>query len=399
MVHNYKTWVEVSKKALLNNAEVVRGLIGPTVRIMAVVKSNAYGHGLVETAKMLTSSERFEVEPRNIPDVQPLGVGWLGVDNIDEAILLRENKIKNPILVLGHTPPVRFPEAVKHNLRLTVYNLFPPSLILNTGPLTHLKIDTGMSRQGILVPDLPKFLKSIPRWLPIEGVYTHFANADNLKDRSYPNLQLANFKKAIEILKRQKIEPQILHASATTGLLTMPEAHYGMVRVGIGLYGLWPSLKFKNGFKNLKIEPALSWKTRIVQIKKIKKGTPVGYGTTERVKKDTRIAVLPVGYYDGYMRSLSGKSHVLIGGRRCKILGRISMNLMVADISGVQKTMVGDLPSSSFGNKKLGLGEVVLIGTQGHKSVTAEELAEKASTISYEIVSRINPLLPRVYKN
>lgn len=396
-IKNYKTWVEVEKRALQNNAQIVRRLIGPEIhpvrgrpvessatatsgwpasngaRLMAVVKSNAYGYGLVETAKILA------------------GVDWFGVDNIDEAILLRKNGIKNPILVLGFTPVDRIKESVNYNdLRFTIYD----SEILKQlsksqkpevrGQKLHLKIDTGMSRQGVLVNDLPKFLRLLPHDLSLEGVYTHFANADNLKDRSHPNFQLANFKKALEILKRHKIEPQIVHANATTGLLTMPEADHDMVRVGIALYGLWPSAEFKNKFKNLKVKPALSWKTRVVQIKKIKKGTPVGYGITERVKKDTRIAVLPVGYYDGYMRALSGKGHVLIGGKRCKILGRISMNLSVVGVSSCPKVKVGD--------------EVVLIGTQGRERIIAEELAEKADTISYEIASRINPLLPRIYK-
>lgn len=391
-----------------NNAQIVRELIKPETRLMAVVKSNAYSHGLVETAKIFanphlvveplsgsaTKSECFEVEPQNIPEVQPLGADWLGVDNIDEAILLRESGIKNPILVLGYTPANRIKNAANYNgLRFTIYD---PEILKQLsksqkpevrGQRLHLKVDTGMSRQGVLLSDLPKFLtllRSDLNKLLIEGVYTHFANADNLQDRKYPNLQLANFKKAIEILKQRKIEPQIVHASATTGLLTMPEAHYDMVRVGIALYGLWPSGEFREKLKPLKIEPALSWKTRTIQIKKIKKGTSVGYGITERVKKDTRIAVLPVGYYDGYMRALSGKGEVLIGGKRCRILGRISMNLSVVDASNCPKAKISD--------------EVVLIGTQGREKITAEELAEKAGTISYEIVSRINPLLPRIYK-
>ncbi len=367
LTHNYKTWVEVSREALENNIRVVRGLLKPETKLLAVVKSNAYGHGLVETAKIFCET----------------GADWLGVDNIDEAILLRESGIKVPILVMGYTPVDRFEEAVKNDLRLTSYNLLPKSLVPNIYPALHLKIDTGMSRQGILVLELSEFLKSLPAGVNIEGVFTHFANADNLDDRSYPNLQLANFNKALKIFQEHDIKPAIRHAVATTGLLTMPEAQLDMVRIGIAFYGLWPSAEFSDKFKKLKLKPTLSWKTRIVQIKNIKTGTPVGYGINENVKKDTKIAVLPVGYYDGYDRALSSVGEVLIDGKRCKILGRVSMNLVVADATNVKNTNVGD--------------EVVLIGEQGKERIVAEELAGKIGTISYEVVSRINPLLPRIY--
>ena len=397
---SYKTWIEVSKHVLNNNLLAVRQLLNPGVKLMAVVKSNAYGHGLVETAKILcghksskiqlsgSTTKHLVVESLSESLSEPLSdellSDWLGVDSIDEAILLRQNGIKAPILVMGYTPPERFTEAVQYNLRLTAYNSFPDPIILNTCPLLHLKIDTGMSRQGVLVSDLAQFFKSWPEGLEVEGVYTHFANADNLTDRRYPNLQLSNFKKALNVLNQHGIKPNITHASATTGLLTMPqEAQFDMVRVGIALYGLWPSVEFRKKFKNIKIKPALSWKTRIVQIKTIKKGTPVGYGVTERVKKDTKTAILPVGYYDGYFRALSSIGYVLIGGQKCKILGRISMNLMVVDVSNVKNPKVWD--------------EVVLIGQQKKSCITVEELADRIGTISYEIVSRINPLLPRIY--
>lgn len=365
MTHNYKTWVEVSKQALQNNAQIIHGLLASGTKLLAVVKSNAYGHGLIETARILCAQ-----------------TDWFGVDNIDEAILLRDNGIKMPILIMGFTPPERIAEASKHDFRLTVYNYLPNPAAFTKFPPLHLKIDTGMSRQGILVSELPEFLKSLPRNANIEGVFTHFADADNLEDRRYTEFQLANFKHALEILEKHKIKPEIIHASATTGLLTMPE-QFNMVRLGVALYGLWPSVKFEKKFKDLNLKPALSWKTRIVQIKRIKTNTPVGYGITEKVKKDTVIAILPVGYYEGYGRVLSSVGHVLVAGRRCKVLGRISMNLTIVDISCVPTAKVWD--------------EAVLIGSQSGEQISAEELAEKMGTISYEVITRINPLLPRVY--
>ena len=383
--HNYKTWVEVDKKALLNNAKIVRGLLKPGTQLMAVVKSNAYGHGLVETAKIFCGFGADLVKSPNGDH----GASWLGVDSLDEAILLREVGIKTPILVMGYTSAERIKKSAIYDLRFTIYDSEIPKWISKNCKLEtencklHLKIDTGMSRQGVTLADLPKFIKKLPKGTKIEGVFTHFANADNLHDRNYPNLQLANFKKALEILEKSGIKPTIRHASATTGLLTMPEAQFDMVRVGIALYGLWPSIEFAQKFDDLDLKPALSWKTRIVQIKKIKKNTPIGYGITEKVKQDSTIAILPVGYYDGYFRNLSSASEVLIGGQRCKILGRISMNLSVADISNVKNVQIWD--------------EVVLIGGQNKERITAEELAKKADAISYEVVSRINPLLSRVY--
>ncbi|MEK7151408.1 MAG: alanine racemase, partial [Patescibacteria group bacterium] len=351
--------------------KIVRGLLKSDVKLMAVVKSNAYGHGLAETAKLFCE----------------YGADWIGVDNLDEAMLLRKNNIIKPVLVLGFTSDECFSEAAKNKIRLTVYNDLPKSTIPNTYPAIHLKIDTGMSRQGVTLDDLPAFLKKIPSGINIEGVFTHFANADNLEDRSYSDLQVFKFKKVLRVLEKFDIKPVIVHASATTGLLAVPNAQFDMVRAGIALYGLWPSLEFAKKFNSpvggLGLKPALSWKTRVVQIKKIKKNTPVGYGISEKVKKDTRIAVLPVGYYDGYFRKLSSTSEVLIGGRRCKVLGRISMNLSVVDISNVENVQIWD--------------EVVLIGSQNKERITAEELAQKADTISYEVVSRINPLLPRIY--
>jgi alanine racemase len=365
MVRSHKTWVEISKAAVENNLAVIRKFIGPDVKIAAVVKSNSYGHGLVEIAKLFSK----------------YGADWFCVDNVDEAIVLRKKGIKNPILVLGFTHPSRFKDAVKNSLRLTLYNIPDKKTDYKKIPF-HLKVDTGMSRQGVLLSELFGFLKKLPSDINIEGLSTHFANTD-VYDRSYPKLQFNNFVVAGQVLENAGIKPAIRHACASAGLLTMPEAHFDMVRPGILLYGLWPSALLAGRFKQLGIKPALSWKTRVDQIKNIKQNTPVGYGITERVKKDTTIAVLPVGYYDGYDRGLSSVAEVLLDGVRCKVLGKVSMNLTVVDISNVKNPKIGD--------------EVVLIGEQGKEKITAEEIAEKIGTIAYEIVTRITPLLQRLY--
>ncbi len=367
---NLKTWVEVSKDTLKRNIEIIKKLAQGKI-VMGVVKSNAYGHGLVETAKLFLK----------------YGANWLGVDNLDEAVLLRKSKVTAPVLVLGYTPVELFSLAAKHKIKLTFYGeeIFKQASKFKKSINFHLKIDTGMSRQGVLLSDLPSFLTSLRNFpeIKIEGVFTHFANADNLSDPSYARKQLANFKEALELIKKHGIQPKIIHASATPAFFSLPEASFDLVRIGIAFYGLWPSLEFSRRFNNLGIKPVLSWKTRIVQVKKIHKGTPVGYGITEKVKRDSMIALLPVGYYDGYFRSLSSIGEVLVSGQRCKVLGRISMNLSVVDVTKVANAKVWD--------------EVILIGRSGNKEITAEEIAEKLGTISYEVVSRINPLLPRIY--
>lgn len=365
-----KTWIEISKSALENNVWVIKNLASGKI-LMAVVKSNAYGHGLAETSKLFLK----------------FGADWLGVDDLKEAVILRQAGIKAPILVLGYTPVSSLPLAARYRVKLIFYGreiLETPS-VFKKRIQWHLKIDTGMSRQGVLVSELPDFINRLrdrPE-IKVEGALTHFANADNLSDLSYARKQLADFRKALDIMRCAGLRPKIVHASATSAFFALPEASFDLIRVGLGLYGLWPSAHFKERLARLKLRPALSWKTRLVQIKKIKKGTPVGYGIAEKVKKDSLMAVLPVGYYDGFSRGLSSLGRVLINGHSCKILGRISMNLSVVDISDAPKVKAGD--------------EAVLIGRSGFEEITAEEMAQKLGTISYEVVSRINPLLPRFY--
>lgn len=368
---NSQTWVEISKEVIKKNIRIIKNLAGKRI-LMGVVKSNAYGHGLVETAKIFLKS----------------GVNWLGTSNLEEAEKLREAQINSPILVLGYTPVTLFSLAAHRNIRLTLYDkeFFKARSRFKKDPLFHLKVDTGMSRQGVLLDDLPNFLQTAQDFgkFAMEGVYTHFANADNLSDKHFAQEQLFNFQKALNIIKNHGFTPKIIHAAATPAFLNFPETAFDMVRIGIAFYGLWPSLEFLKYFEHLGLKPPLVWKTKVVQVKKISRGASVGYGASEKVKIRSTIAVLPVGYYDGFFRGLSSVGEVLINGQRCKILGKVSMNLCVVDVSKVSGVAVGD--------------EVVLIGRMGQNKITAEEVAQKLGTISYEVVSRINPLLPRIYR-
>ncbi len=410
-----KTWVEISKENILSNIKSLKALLqkedeiaasrtprNDSLLFMAVIKSNAYGHGLEEVAKILTS-------PGNsTPPTPPLSRGgtyqvdWFGVDNIDEALILRESKIKQPILVLGYIPFDRVAEAVKNNISIVAYNVelldylmrLPRSARNDKKIKIHIKVETGIARQGIEGKELLNFVTKAVKNpnIFIEGIYTHYANIEDTMDPSFAMEQLKKFNENItavgEILRR--MAPQndklIKHSACSAAFINYPETQFNMVRAGISLYGMWSSNETKLVAKqkniNLILKPALTWHTQIVQIKKISAGTPISYGLTEKVKRDSRIAILPVGYYDGYDRGLSGMGEVLVNGKRARILGRICMNMTIIDIT--------DIPDAKLFNG------VVLLGKSGGEEITAEELAKKIGTINYEITTRINPLIKRI---
>ena len=378
---NQKTWVEIDRAAISHNVKQFRDVIKSEVKLLVAVKSNAYGHGLVEVSKI----------------AQETGIDWLGVDSIDEALTLRQAGIKAPVLIIGYVLKVRLPEAVENGFRLTVYN---QETIEELGKITssnnskvsvHIKIETGTSRQGIMPENAPKFVELIKKYpnINIEGISTHFANIEDTTDYSYAKKQLDIFQKIVKELQKSGLNVSMRHTANSAAAILFPETHFEMVRVGISLYGFWPSpetrqtVQEKNGrLKDFSLKTALTWKTRVAQIKSIKAGTSVGYGCTERVKRDSKIAVLPIGYWDGYDRKLSRAGEVLINDQKCKVLGRVFMNMVVVDVTDCGKVKVED--------------EVVLLGRQGEEEITADELAEKIETINYEIVTRINPLIERV---
>lgn len=369
-----RTWVEVLESALLHNYNVFRGVIKKDCRLMAVAKSNAYGHDLVQFAK---TEAQF-------------GVDWFGVDSITEAAALRGAGIKKPILVLGHTLPERLPEAAQKNIRITLSGADGLAAIKRTGTArqlkVHLKVDTGMHRQGFTLSELPYILREIKKLnkkITIEGLYTHFAAAKNPAFPAETLKQLDEFKKAALIVYSAGFKP-ICHAAATSGTLLYQESHLDMVRVGIGLYGLWPSKEARAACENkISLKPALSWKTVIGEVKELKRGSRVGYDFTERMQKDSLVAVCPIGYWHGVPRSLSSIGSVLIKGKRAKILGRVSMDMIVVDVSDIQNPRVGE--------------ETSIIGRNGKEAITADDMAHLADTVNYEIVTRLNPLMKRLY--
>ncbi|TSC67067.1 MAG: alanine racemase [Parcubacteria group bacterium Gr01-1014_73] len=363
-----RTWIEVDCLAIEKNYKLFRSLIVPKTKLLAVVKSNAYGHGLVDFTK----------------ELERLGVDWFGVDSIVEGLALRREGIKTPILVLGYTLPDKFKEAAAHNISLTVSSFETLKVLQKSHfskPLKiHIKVDTGMHRQGFLLKDLPKVLKSKVK---PEGLYTHFAMAKNPAFPEYTKKQIAEFEKWRTAFKKIGLSP-VCHAAATAGTMIFPEAHFDMVRIGIGLYGLWPAKEIELYFASrLTLTPVLSWKTIISEIKKLPKGAKIGYDCVETLQKDSRVAICPIGYWHGYPRALSGIGFVLIHGRRAKILGRVSMDMIAVDVSDITAAKVSD--------------EVVLIGPQEKEKITVNELANLSDTSHYEFVTRLNPLIKRIY--
>lgn len=366
-----RTWIEIDKKAIAHNYHVFRNLIDKKCKLLAVVKSNAYGHNLMEFAK----------------EQEKLGADFLGVDSVVEAITLRKDGIKIPILVLGYTLPEMILEAVNKNISITVSNFETLSSVIKSKLKIkiHIKVDTGMSRHGFLESDIKEVLNKLKnnKNIVVEGLFTHFSMAKNPSFPTHTNSQIEKFEKWRDAFMKAGYKP-ICHASATSGTLLYPKAHFDMVRIGISLYGIWPS-KESEAYMGDKIslKPVLSWKTIIAEIKKLPKGSKVGYDCTEVLKKDSTIAVCPIGYWHGYPRALSSIGKVLINGEKAKILGRVCMDIVMVDVTHIKNIKVGD--------------EVVLIGKSGTQEISADDISTLLDSSSYELLTRINPLIKRVY--
>jgi len=362
-----KTWVEINRKAAEHNADTIKSLLGAKTKLWAVVKSNAYGHGLK------TFSEIINPE-----------VNGFCVDSVTEGSKLRGSGIKKPILVLGPTFAPFLKLAAENNLIITISNWdILKALAKNKHqPGIHLKIDSGMHRQGFYNSELAavsRFIKS--KKLDLQGAYTHFASAKDLNYPTYTEMQFATFQKGLAILKKAGFKNLKRHASATGATLINSKYHLDFVRVGIGLYGLWPSKELMIQRPDIKLKPALSWHTIISEVKSLRGGDFVGYDLVERVRKPTKMALLPIGYWHGFPRTLSGIGEVLINGKIGKVIGRVSMDLVAIDVNNIH-CKAGD--------------KATLIGRQKKEQLFALDIAQKIGTIHYELLTRINPLIERI---
>jgi alanine racemase len=368
-------WVEIDSRAPDSNLRELRRCAKHGTLFCAVVKSNAYGHGVEQMVHLLPSAD------------------WFGVNSLEEGVQLRALGVVKPVIVLGHVPIDRLREAVEEDLRLTVYNTQTIEALSRipepAGPVrVHVKAETGTGRQGVLPEDIPSFIAGIRkhRRLELEGLSTHYANIEDTLNHEYAENQLETFRRVLLVLEKEGIRPNIVHTACTAASILFPETHYTMLRAGIGVYGLWPSretyLSAAMGGRYLpRLTPVLTWKTKIVQIKNMREGSFVGYGCTYRTTRMTRVAVLPVGYADGYDRKLSNTAYVLVNGKRAPVIGRVCMNVTMIDVT--------DIPDVKLEN------EVILLGSWGDERITAELMAGWAGSINYEIVTRISPSLRR----
>ncbi len=373
MSSGFKVWIEISAKALQRNYRTIRSLLRPKTKLLAVVKSNAYGHSLVAFSKL----------------ADRLGVDGFCVDSVVEGIRLREEGIMKTILVLGPTFKNLLKDAEQNDITITISSLDALKELKSSKyrPEFHLKIDTGMHRQGFYVSDLPVATRTI-QTSNLEpyctGVYTHFASAKDINYPTFTDGQFNEFQKAIRILEKAGLKNLLRHAAATGGTLVNKKYHLDAVRIGIGLYGLWPSMELAIQLPKIKLEPVLSWRTFVSEVKDLQPGDFVGYDLVEKVNRKAKIAVLPIGYWHGYPRALTSVGEVLIHGKRARVLGRVSMDMIVVDVTGIPAKR-GSL--------------AMLLGKQGKERVDAYELSRKAGGMSYyELLTRINPLIERVIK-
>ncbi len=371
-----RTWVELDREAIKKNYRTFKNMIPSGCTLMAVVKSNAYGHGLVPFSK----------------EVVKAGVKFLGVDSFEEAWELREAGIKTRIMVFGYVSPSYYKEASEKNISLTISN-FPALEALLKANLRkrvkiHIKADTGLGRQGFRSGDMKKVLnllntKAGSKNIELEGLYSHLAVGEDLEGREYTMLQAGRLEEWATALKQAGYK-FLKHISATSSTMFFPELHFDMVRVGIGMYGLWPSKETKIALgRKYKLYPVLSWKTIITEIKKIPKGERIGYDLTEKLARDSTLGIIPVGYWHGYPRLLSSKGVFSVKGKKVKLIGRVSMDMITIDLTGI-KAKVGD--------------EVAIIGGEKGHYAEADIMAQDSDTINYEITTRINPIIKRFYR-
>jgi len=368
-----RTWVELDRKAIKKNYQTFKNILKKDCILMAVVKSNAYGHGLVPFSK----------------EVVKQGIKFLGVDSFEEALELREAGVKVKIMVFGYVSPAYYSEAAEKNISLTISN-FPAlfalvKLKVRKKIKIHLKIDTGLGRQGFLMNDMKKVLNLLRKNknVELEGLYSHLAVGEDLEGRAYTMLQAKRLGQWEVELKKAGYKP-LKHICASASTMFFPELHYDMVRVGIGMYGLWSSKETKIAMqKRYTLYPVLSWKAIITEIKSLPKGAKIGYDLTEKLKRNSSLAVVPIGYWHGYPRLLSGKGVFNVKGKKVKLVGRVSMDMIVLDVTNV-KAKVGD--------------EVAIIGGDHGHYAEADVMAQDSDTINYEIVTRINPIIKRFYR-
>ncbi len=377
----YSVWAEIDLAAVGHNVRSLKSLSGESCRLMAVVKADGYGHGMCRVAETALAS----------------GASALGVARLEEGIRLREQGLRAPILVMGYTPGRFGRELIDHHLIQTVWSesdardLSRQAVAAGTALAVHFKVDTGMGRLGknLVTGDARSGLAEAVRevlmisklpGLSLEGVYTHFASADD-PDQAYTRGQMDLFLSLVNQLQAAGLSGIVRHAANSAALINLPDTHLDMVRTGIAVYGLYPSVAVSR--QKVRLSPAMTLKTRIVQLKRVPAGARVSYGSTYTSPRPTTLAVVPIGYGDGYNRLLSSKGHMLVSGQKAPVVGRICMDLTVLDVGAIAGVAVED--------------EVVVFGQQKDARISVDDMAAMLNTINYEIVSTVADRVPRVY--
>ena len=364
---NRPTIAEVDLGALIHNFDTMRALVGPA-RVVAVVKADAYGHGVAPIAATLEGA----------------GADAFAVAIVEEGLELRSAGVRRPILVLGGVAPPAAREALRAGLTPVVFDpgqIAPLARAAADAPTyVHVKIDTGMSRLGVDILELDDLVRELERFpaVRVAGVLTHLATAD-AADPDPTLRQLARFRDALSELRRAGVEPGLRHAAASAGAIRFAEARLDMVRLGISLYGYVPPLPVP---RLPGLQPVLRVRTTVQQVREVPEGTPVGYGGTFVTRRTTRVATLPMGYADGLSRLLSNNGEVLVRGRRAPVVGNVCMDMSMVDVTDVANVAVGD--------------PVVVLGHQGDQTITADEVAQRSGTISYEVLTSLSRRVPRV---
>lgn len=370
-----RVYAEINLDAIHSNVWAMKQHISKQTKILAVIKTDAYGHGAIPIAKELENED---------------GVYGYAVATAEEALDLRKNHIEKPILILGYTFPGSYEELIRNRISIALFredSLDEISQVaekIGQKALVHIKVDTGMGRIGVMPNEegivfAGKILERKSLWL--EGVFTHFAKADET-NKEFTYRQMKKYLDFVgEIEKRYGYSIPIKHMSNSAGIIDMKEANLDLVRAGIILYGLWPSDEVSKDY--VPLQPALSLYSTVVYLKEIEAGTPVSYGGTFVADKKMKIATIPVGYGDGYPRSLSNKGYVLIHGQKAPILGRVCMDQFMVDVTPIANVKMGD--------------KVTLIGTDGEETITVEELGEIADKFNYEFVCGLSKRIPRTF--
>lgn len=376
-----RSWCEVGSGALRANVAALRARLAAGALLGVVVKSDAYGHGLVLSAREFIAA----------------GADWLIVNSLEEAVVLRRSGMAVPLYICAQIAPFEAPLAVDSGARVVLCDWDTARALAasarHRGAVLrcHIKLETGTYRQGIAAGDLLEFARSVKGLdgLEIEGLTTHFADIEDAADRSFAGEQMRTLSAAAQTLSAAGIAVPMLHAANSAAALLWPEAHGSLVRAGIAAYGLWPSERTRDAAAQgeepqPRLYPALSWKARIAQVKAVPQGGTIGYGRTFRARRPMRIGIVPVGYYEGYDRRMSNRGHVLIDGVRAPVRGRVCMNMFMIDLADAPQAQPGQV--------------VTLLGAEGEAEVGADRWASWMDSIHYEAISRIHPGQPRLLR-